>query len=307
MEQSTEKQGGSPQAETGHWITWPDARRRFWAWTKQELGLTEMEVHAALQVEHTRDFEGSMQDAKAVIEAWVLDERNEKEAATNSVAQDMADLEERLAERCERLPESPLVAWTTFYSAKGYRWSFTLRAGLPPDLTVEAMRQTREAIQVFETGAKAYGWIPANGASPVAPSGPVAPSEHRAGHGASPVPQRPEAPSPPPRAPATATEQPAGQPNGDARTETFEVASVTAQLTPNGNRYYAVKGGRYMKHGVTAWPEVAEPQLAEITEWNPAELTVGQEWQVAAWGIVAVAEVPEGKANPTKVVAFQQA
>ena len=45
--------------------------RRFWAWTSETLGMTSDEVHEALEVDHVRDFDGTMMDAKQTIADWI--------------------------------------------------------------------------------------------------------------------------------------------------------------------------------------------------------------------------------------------
>ena len=47
------------------------ARRRFWAWTSETLGLSSRDVYTALGVEQVHDYAGSMADAKAAIESYV--------------------------------------------------------------------------------------------------------------------------------------------------------------------------------------------------------------------------------------------
>jgi len=54
-----------------HWIEDPKVRARFWAWTGNTLGLSNEQVHTALGVEHISDYPGTMEAAKAQIEAWV--------------------------------------------------------------------------------------------------------------------------------------------------------------------------------------------------------------------------------------------
>lgn len=54
-----------------HWIDDERARRRFWAWTSETLGLSSRDVYTALGVEQVHDYAGSMADAKAAIESYV--------------------------------------------------------------------------------------------------------------------------------------------------------------------------------------------------------------------------------------------
>lgn len=80
-----EKEAGQPpEPRAPHWIDDQNVRRRFWAWTRNTLGLTDDEVHTALGVDHIPDYPGTMQDAKTVIEAWV-NEQNDRAADDNLV------------------------------------------------------------------------------------------------------------------------------------------------------------------------------------------------------------------------------
>ena len=56
-----------------HWIDSPPVRKRFWAWAKGTLKLSEDEIHEGLGVEHVRDYGGTMKEAKAVLEAFAID------------------------------------------------------------------------------------------------------------------------------------------------------------------------------------------------------------------------------------------
>lgn len=62
-----------PQVEAPkvHWIEDPKIQRRFWAWTSETLGMSSDEVHEALEVDHVRDFDGTMMDAKQTIADWI--------------------------------------------------------------------------------------------------------------------------------------------------------------------------------------------------------------------------------------------
>lgn len=44
---------------TRHWLEFPGAHKRFWAWTKGDLGLSEKEVHQFLEVDSVYDFKGT--------------------------------------------------------------------------------------------------------------------------------------------------------------------------------------------------------------------------------------------------------
>jgi hypothetical protein len=64
--------GNDDKPETApHWIEDDKVRKRFWAWARGDLSLTDANVHEALNVEHVADFTGTMGQAKELIEAWV--------------------------------------------------------------------------------------------------------------------------------------------------------------------------------------------------------------------------------------------
>jgi len=54
-----------------HWIKSDKVRTRFWAWAHNDLGITDAQVHEALGVDHVEEYDGTMQEAKAQIEAWI--------------------------------------------------------------------------------------------------------------------------------------------------------------------------------------------------------------------------------------------
>ena len=73
----------APKPDLPHWIdrVTEDGRpivKAFWAWATGtgdgQLGLSDVQVHTALEVESVREFKGTMQEAKAKIEKWLADE-----------------------------------------------------------------------------------------------------------------------------------------------------------------------------------------------------------------------------------------
>jgi len=62
----------SDNGDTPHWIKDPKVRARFWAWTGGTLGLNNDQVHEALGVDHVEEYDGTMEEAKAQIEAWIV-------------------------------------------------------------------------------------------------------------------------------------------------------------------------------------------------------------------------------------------
>ena len=53
-----------------HWIDYPDTRKRFWVWAREQ-GLSYVDVHAALGVEHVNDFDGDKAAAVEKINHWI--------------------------------------------------------------------------------------------------------------------------------------------------------------------------------------------------------------------------------------------
>jgi len=73
-DEAAEDKGNGHKAEAAkpakHWIEDPKVRARFWAWTGQTLSLTNDQIHEALGVPTVKDFTGTMEKAKAKIQAW---------------------------------------------------------------------------------------------------------------------------------------------------------------------------------------------------------------------------------------------
>ena len=53
-----------------HWIKDPKVRKRFWTWAGEQT-LSREQVHEALGVDHVEEYKGTMQEAKAQLEAWL--------------------------------------------------------------------------------------------------------------------------------------------------------------------------------------------------------------------------------------------
>lgn len=66
-------------AEEEHWIDDDATRRKFWAWCKDTLALSEPQVYEALEVEHIHDFVGSKESARDKIENWVSEQIDDVE------------------------------------------------------------------------------------------------------------------------------------------------------------------------------------------------------------------------------------
>jgi hypothetical protein len=81
-----------PETPKPHWIDDETARKRFWSWTGNTLGMTNTEVHAALGVKSMTEYTGTMADCKAALMAWV-----NKQASTPANADYDADMENEKA------------------------------------------------------------------------------------------------------------------------------------------------------------------------------------------------------------------
>jgi len=69
-EEAKTAEGETQRTVEEHWIDRASVRSKFWAFTKNQLNLTNDQVHTALNVEHIRDYEGSMEQAKAALETF---------------------------------------------------------------------------------------------------------------------------------------------------------------------------------------------------------------------------------------------
>lgn len=63
-----------PPSNAKHWVDDATVRKRFWAWAKGPLGLTEEQVYEGLKVKQVHDFTGTMGMAKLALEAFAIDE-----------------------------------------------------------------------------------------------------------------------------------------------------------------------------------------------------------------------------------------
>jgi hypothetical protein len=253
-----------------HWIEDTEARKRFWAFVKNTLNLTEDEAHTALGVESTKDFDGDMHTAKALLEDYAAN------VETYRIVNALQPQDQQHA-------EARVVAFADIYAPNGVCVSLTAREGA----TADSVALTALALVAAMETLEHLGW---------ATNGRRKAKEKALPHAIA-EPPEPVGNQPP---------QPPSGPGGNgAGSETFLVESIVPQVSPNGNRYYAVRGGRVKKHGATAWPEIAEPQIKAITNYDITNLEIGSPWDVSGWNIVAVGEIPEGKQYPTKVLGFE--
>ena len=255
-----------------HWMTDDATRRKFWVYAKGDLGLTEDEVHEALSVESTKDFDGDKDMALAMLKAYAVD-IDDRRLVKSLKPQDLPPGSREHS-----------VAFCDAFAPDGTRIAVTAREGATPDAVALTALALWDGVQILTR----LGWTTAaeNGKPAVAK---LAQSE-------------PEARS---TSVITSVTIPEEQGSSDP-SETYAVNTIVAQVTPNGKRRYAVKGGRCHKHGVSAWPEVAEQQVMAITGFDLATLQAGQSWTPTK-KLRAVASVPEGVEWPNKVIAFAPA
>lgn len=272
------------EKQATHWIEEEAARKKFWAYAKKELGLSEDEVHLALGVDSVKEYAGDKAAAKIALDAYAADITAHR-------------LVSAYAPRDLTHTESPATAWCDVYTEDGTRICITARQGAGVrDIVLTAHTLQQGLVELRKLGLTTNGRYRKPGNSKPTVSAKPQPTAQPAPQ---PTPQ-PVAQSAPPAPP-----QPGGG-NGNEGNDNsqFKVESITALVTPKGKRNYAIRGGRMMKHGVTAWPEIAEPQIAAITDYNITNLEIGQPWDVSDWNIQAVGEMEDGNDWPKKVVAF---
>lgn len=138
-----------------HWIEDDDTRRKFWSYVKNDLNLTEDEVHEALNIESVKDYKGK------------------KETAVRALKQFVAV---RLQRAVASFPSLPVWASTEFVSASGYRYKVCIAAGLVPVLRLAAVDQVHNGISEFEEMAANNDWTP-NGYRAQRPQQPTRPAQ----------------------------------------------------------------------------------------------------------------------------------
>ena len=216
-----------------HWVDSEKQRASFW---KQagELGMDQEQVYAALGVQHVHDYPGTAMEAKQVLAKYAMQHRvqtseelligaepepfvNEPEPQPEDPP-DEPEKRERdvplevpmdLVDACAKLPEAPALAWTEFVDKAGFKWSMTLRAGLPTELAKEALRTIVPQMGLFHKLADTFGWMPVWNAreAPYTPKqngkpAPVKPQPAPSGAPNAPVPPPPVPPVAQPAAPA---------------------------------------------------------------------------------------------------------
>jgi len=174
-----------------HWAESKKLREQFEA-RCDDLGYTEDEALAILNVAQIHDFAGTALEAIARLEREAVkasapdfppeDETYEPEPP----AKQERDDGDKLYKLTCLLPEAPAWASTKFVDAAGFNWTISLLAGLPDDAAILALKSLRQQIDTFAQGARHYKWLPANGGGYSVPVPATAPAGTRS---APPAPQ----------------------------------------------------------------------------------------------------------------------
>ena len=276
-----------------NWITNESGRKQFWK-QASAAGLDDSNVHELFGIASMYDYPGTLAEAIATLKQW-----QEQQAAASpgtaepspetqsdevspmpaSVAQADDEALERLAYRCQQLPESPVLAWTKFETPRGFVWTVSVRAGLPSDLLSRAMRQIGAQIGTFEKGAGELNWLPVTDGRDVV--------------GLPPVPSR-EASAPPPAlqgefpagAPPAAPQQAGG--NGKSGSDPLKKVAVDA----DGRAEFYVGGFRYPFKDARG-PETVAGLFDPALGWTPEHFVPGAKYEgTAVAGLVVDWEKP---------------
>jgi len=242
-----------------HWIEDEAARKRFWAWAKG-LGLDEDAIHSALRVSSVKEFAGSKEEAKALIQ----------EAA------DMA----QLAPQEPGHGEARMVAFTPTGSCLvapcGVTLAITAREGATADTIVATALQAAAAARRL----LARGWTVEGTAEARA----IQELGARRAQTMQP-PSHPPLPTPPPLVPARAVAPPA---NGDGGSREGIIQAEFVKITaPSGKpRIEFWRPGRRFPELYTNLPAEAFLSLPggealRAAGWQEGHFeAVGQEYQI---------------------------
>ena len=216
----------------------------------------------------------------------------ETEAAAEAAVEEAAGKQAPAAEGIrlgEGLPEAPVVAWTKF-KAGGFTWSLTVRAAGTREEIFDALRLTREIIDLVGRAAEKYEWEPLDENGRAAPKDAPPPAGRRGkGRG----PQRPAAPA----ARKAQADQVARAEAAGEEFMTWEPETFALEYKPDGEPVIRFKGGRWKKYGiplyvelhdlVEPWVNVEELEPGAAYKWPGPALTVemrgGQPYKVVGF------------------------
>jgi len=147
--------------------------------------------------------------------------------------------------------EAP-TSWNVKYLMNGFDCMLTLRAN--------------EADTLIKRSISALDWLIERGAEGTRVSAPTLSSP------ASAPPPAVQQPAGPPEPVYVPDQQ--GAPQAPAEPEEIvDVSTISHAVTRNGKPYLLVKGGKFSKYGVKAWPETVPETWKNFTEWQ-----IGQEF-----------------------------
>lgn len=218
-----------------------------------------------------------------------LEEGTDEEVAEEKEEEEEAKAEEQVLGR--EHTEAAILAFTTAYF-NGVEWHLTMREGIEGEAVVKFLENI-EAVTAWLNNRTGWsfqgtqiGRVEAVKAAalPVRTIQPVAPTV--------------AAPIVPTIAPVAAAVQPASD---AAAGDQLDVQQISSHVTDNGKEFFRVKGGRYMRHGVRVWPEIAA--TLETYGIVLADLEMGQAYDISKFGLVALfCRSAEGKIS--KVIQF---
>lgn len=140
--------------------------------------------------------------------------------------------------------EAP-ASWTIKYLQGGYDCMLTLRG----ESGAEVLGKAEQALKwLMEHQANP----PGNGHGKAAPAAPETPAS-----------SKPAAPSKPASAQKPTPEE--------GETLTITVSHMAHGVTDNGAHYVRIKGGKFSKFGVKAWPEVLPAEAQDFQDWDIGE------------------------------------
>jgi hypothetical protein len=207
-----------------------------------------------------------------------IDEKTVEANATPAAAEATTEGEAEAGILCQvqgrEHAEAAILAFTTAFF-NGVEWHLTLREGIEGQAVVDFLENI-EAVTAWL--ASRTGWsfqgIQIGEAKVAAPAIPIRTIQPATPAGA-------PAPAPAPIVRAPIVQSVSETATGD----NLDVQQISRHTTDNGKEYYRVKGGRYMRHGIRCWPEIA----ATLETYGIVldDMEMGQAYDLSKFGLVA--------------------
>lgn len=184
------------------------------------------------------------------------------------------------------LPEAPASINAKVIDPNGFDVMLTVRD--------HSMRELFKKWKLFSDQLIKQGFRPTNAPRPAAP--PQAPPE--------PTPAEVEARANPERVAASQPQQPQAQAGPPvAGGQSFAAEKLTASMN-EGKTYWKVKGGRFLKFGVTIWPETLQAaQQAGLILSGDGELNPALAYDLSGW-VAHYSLTDEGKPQKVTMLAW---